>query len=72
VPRPRLRELSEPGDRGRAAVDAELRVRLLEVFGDGRRRDPQLVGDICVGKPLGDECEDLALPGGQARVGRLL
>ena len=56
----------EAGDCGGTAVDAELRIRLLEVLGHGRGRDPQPARDLVVREAFGDEAEHLAFARCQA------
>ena len=65
-----IRQLGEARDRSCAAVDAKLRVRLFEVLGDGRGRDPQRSGNLDVRKSFGDAAEHLALAWCQVNVVR--
>jgi len=46
-------------------VDAELRIDVVEVGANGRGRDPEPAGDLYVGQPLADQCQDFALTNGE-------
>jgi hypothetical protein len=63
-----VRQLREPRDSRRPAVDAELPICLLKVLGDGRPRDPERLSDLDVAETVGDESEHLQLARRQARV----
>src|SRR3954451_14691152 len=67
-----IRQLREPRNRGGAAADAELPIRLLEVLCDRRRRDPKPARDVGVAETFGDEFEHRALAWCQGCVGRNL
>src|SRR6478735_2020982 len=63
-----LRVVGDGPDSGRSRVDAELGVRVLEVATHRPTRDPEVLGDLCVGLALGDEEQDLAFPSRQRRT----
>jgi len=57
-----LRVVGDGPDSGRSRVDAELGVGVLEVAPHRPTRDPEVLGDLCVGLALRDEVQYLAFP----------